>query len=146
MEKILKRSCENCTKCCEGFLSGEVNGKNFYPGNPCHFVVIGKGCSIYKDRPKDPCVSYQCAWRNDDFLPMWMKPNLINTIIDWRETDGGIKYLCAREAGEKMNSTVLTWLIEYCIINSINFLWYVDGGEHWIGTEEFLLDINKNKK
>ena len=44
--KTFQRNCNNCTKCCEGWLSGEVNGYSFYPGRPCHFMKCD-GCSIY---------------------------------------------------------------------------------------------------
>ncbi len=48
-ENLLKqRSCSDCTKCCEGSLSGEVFGKTFYSGKPCHFVKLNEGCSVYK--------------------------------------------------------------------------------------------------
>ena len=61
-----KRSCGSCTKCCEGWLSGEALGHKFYPGKPCHFIAIGKGCSVYAKRPQEPCVSYKCGWISNE--------------------------------------------------------------------------------
>ena len=33
------RTCGDCTKCCEGYMSGVVFGKPFYAGNPCHLLI-----------------------------------------------------------------------------------------------------------
>lgn len=131
----MKRECGTCTKCCEGWLAGEALGHSFYLGKPCHFVVIGKGCSVYAKRPKDPCVSYKCSWIKNDDIPMWMKPSEINAIIDER-VEKGISYLRISEAGSKLDSKVLTWLIQYALSKQINFVWQVDGGLNWIGSPE----------
>lgn len=131
-----KRQCGTCTKCCEGYLTGEALGHTFYRGKPCHFISIGKGCTVYAKRPKDPCQSYSCSWLKNKDIPEWMKPNEINAIISEKEIDG-IKYLEVVEAGEILNSKVLTWLFEYCMLNQINFKWKVDGSNHWIGSQEF---------
>lgn len=140
---MMSRSCEGCTKCCEGYLAGNVEGYSFYNGKPCHFVDIGKGCSIYAKRPKEPCVNYTCFWRSSEDLPIWMKPSDINAIVDKRTTPGGIKYISLHEAGSKLDSKVLTWLIEYALQNKLNFLWTIDGGRHYIGTPEFAEELNK---
>lgn len=141
----MKRECGTCTKCCEGWLTGEALGYKFYQGKPCHFVAIGKGCAVYAKRPKDPCVSYKCAWLTNDAIPEWMKPSEINTIIDER-IEEGIKYLSVNEAGSKLDSAVLTWIIEYALANQLNLLWTVNGGEHWIGSPEFNKFMIKSNK
>lgn len=132
----MKRECGTCTKCCEGWLVGEALGYKFYQGKPCHFISIGKGCSVYAKRPKDPCVTYKCTWLINENIPEWMKPSEINAIIDERINDG-IKYLSVSEAGSKLDSSVLTWIIEYALANQINLLWKVNNGSHWIGSPEF---------
>lgn len=131
------RSCGDCTKCCEGYLTGSAKEKTFFKGKPCHFIEIGKGCMIYKDRPKDPCKSYQCMWVAGTELPEWMKPNKINAIVDMQKTAKGLVYLRLNEAGSRLDSRVLTWLIEYVLSNQINFFWNVDGGSHWLGSPDF---------
>lgn len=136
------RTCDGCTKCCEGYLTGEAFGKTFYPGKPCHFATPGVGCAIYAKRPHDPCVTYQCAWRQDDTLPMWMKPSLIGSIIDQRTTTGGTPYLKVHEAGQRLDSAVLTWLIEYALGNGINLLWAIEGGTHYIGSPDFVAEMD----
>lgn len=132
-----KRTCGSCTKCCEGWLSGEALGHSFYPGKPCHFISIGKGCSVYSKRPKDPCVSFKCAWLIDENIPEWMKPNDINAILSGKEING-IPYLSLIEAGERLDSKVLSWVIQFTIKNKINFYWQIDGGVNYIGVPEFI--------
>lgn len=141
----MSRSCGDCTKCCEGYLSGSANGKTFYNGKPCHFLSIGKGCTIYAKRPKDPCQAYKCAWLIDDTLPEWFKPNEINAIVDYREIEG-IKYLNVVEAGETLRSNVLSWLIVYALSNNINIYWNVAGGSNWIGSTDFLKAMERRNK
>lgn len=142
----MTRSCDGCTKCCEGYLTGEAEGKTFYPGKPCHFVTIDKGCSIYTKRPKDPCVTYVCAWRSDDELPMWMKPSEVDAIVDKRVTTNGTRYLHVHEAGSSLSSRVLTWVIEYALATGTNLLWELDGGKHWVGSTEFAAEMMGAKK
>ena len=132
-----KRQCGTCTKCCEGWLTGQALGYNFYVGNPCHFISIGKGCTVYAKRPKDPCVQYKCAWLSDEAIPEWMKPDQINAIID-NTFVKGIPYMRVIEAGEKLDSRVLTWLIQYALKNKLNFYWEVLTNKNWLGSQEFL--------
>lgn len=141
----MSRQCGDCTKCCEGYLTGEAKGKSFYKGKPCHFVSIGKGCTIYANRPKDPCISYKCAWLTDEELPEWFKPNQINAIID-RRFIKDIPYINVIEAGETLQSNVLSWIILYAVNNNLNLCWRVDGSEHWIGNNEFLTVMKENKQ
>lgn len=139
----MKRDCGDCTKCCEGYLSGEVLGKTFFRSKPCHFVAIGQGCTVYAQRPKNPCVSYKCEWLTNLDIPEWMKPNLINTIIDKRKTPSGIEYINIVEAGAVLKAGVLSNLLLYALGNKLNIAWEVEGGKNWIGSEEFLEDMNK---
>lgn len=140
----MKRECGSCTKCCEGYLQGSAYGKPFFPGNPCHFLTIGKGCNIYAKRPKDPCISYTCEWLVNEEIPEWFKPDEINAIITKRKMqDSDIEFWDVTEAGETLQSKVLTWLIMYALKNGINLRWNVAGGMHWIGSSEFIESMNK---
>lgn len=140
----MTRECGDCTKCCEGYLTGEAKGKSFYQGKPCHFVAIGKGCTIYKDRPKNPCESYKCLWLVDEQLPEWFKPNEINAILDIRHIDN-IPFINVLEAGETLRSDVLSWLIANTINKGWNLRWEIGKGSHWIGSQEFLDAMEKTK-
>lgn len=139
----MNRKCGDCTKCCEGYLLGEAKGKSFYKGKPCHFVAIGKGCTIYRERPVNPCASYKCAWLTDENLPEWFKPNEINAIVDVR-TVNNIQFLNVVEAGEKLKVEVLSWLIVYALSNGLNLHWTIDGGPNYLGSKEFLDAMNGN--
>lgn len=135
----MSRECGTCTKCCEGYLTGVVYDKPFYPGRPCHFVSIGKSCTIYAKRPKDPCVSYRCQWLDNFELPEWLKPNQSNVIITERTFEGtDIKYLDVMEAGDKLDSSVLSWIIVHALSKKLNLRWYVSGAAHYFGDSEFL--------
>jgi len=139
----LDRECGTCTKCCEGHLNGTALGKNFFRSKPCHFVSIGQGCTVYEQRPENPCITYKCQWLVNSDIPEYMKPNLINTIIDKRKTKSGIEYLNVVEAGETLKAGVLSNLLLYALGNGLNLLWEVEGGKNWIGSEEFLKDMSK---
>lgn len=138
------RSCNECTKCCEGFLSGKALGYDFFVGKPCHFVDINKGCSVYKQRPISPCKSYKCFWLSNTDMPQWMKPSFVNAIVDMRNVDG-IEYMAINEAGSRLDSRVLSWAIEYCLSKQINLYWIVESYIHWIGTPDFNDAIIKNQ-
>ena len=131
----MTRECGSCTKCCEGFLPGTVNNIPFYKGRPCHFVSIGKGCSIYSERPTDPCKTYECKWLTDFSVPEWMAPELSNVILDHRETNG-IHYLQLHEAGI-IDARTISWFFGYGVSNNINISWFIEGGRHWFGSSEF---------
>lgn len=141
----MKRSCDGCTKCCEGYLVGEAEGHKFYPGMPCHFVKMGKGCAIYANRPKDPCVEYKCLWVQSDDIPEWAKPSEIKAIIDERKTDSGIGYLKVTEAGAILDSRLLSWVFEYALNKGLNLMWTVEGGFHYIGSTEFVQEMTTKK-
>lgn len=132
------RSCDGCTKCCEGHLSGKSYGIKFLHGNPCHFVSLGKGCSIYEDRPYKPCQTFKCAWLMDETreFPEWMKPSLSNVIIVPRHIDD-ILYMDVVEAGCKIDSSILNWLFMYTINKKHNLRVQVGSGYHNYGSKEF---------
>jgi hypothetical protein len=136
--KIRERSCGTCTKCCEGYLTGVAHGIPFFSGKPCHFVDMNSGCSIYEDRPDDPCNSFKCGWLTEPNFPEWLKPNLSNVIFTSNELDGHY-YIYAKEAGATMDAMVLSWAISYMANNKINFAWeYGRSDAGAIGSDEFL--------
>ncbi len=78
---IPTRSCGECNACCKVYFVPAV-GK--LDGNWCHHCVIGKGCSIYDQRPYE-CQRYRCMWlanlkMSDDF-----RPDRIGILIDIQE-------------------------------------------------------------
>ena len=135
-----KRECGDCTACCEGWLSGVVNDREFYPGMPCHFKGCN-GCSIYEDRPESPCKTYSCEWLKNDNVPEWMKPSKSGVIItakDWTHPDGSKQvFLEILEMGKKIDSTVLNWLFRTYLRTQVPMKIQIEGGYNWYGTNEF---------
>ena len=127
------RSCGECAKCCEGWLSGSVYGHPFYPGCPCFYLE--KTCSIYKDRPDTPCRSYRCGWLSEDIFPMWMKPSLVNIIIT-KEPDKD--YWVINQAGDRFDQRALDWLVKWAKSTSSNIEYRVNGEVKRTGSPEFV--------
>ena len=73
------KQCGSCTKCCEGWLAGNAYAHQFYPGVPCAY--LGNGCTIYKNRPENPCKKFVCEWLVDESIPAYMQPNVSGAII-----------------------------------------------------------------
>jgi hypothetical protein len=99
-------------------------------------LVSGK-CSIYGNHPDDPCKIFKCVWLVNDDIPGWMKPDNVNAILVWRKKDN-IDYLDLSEAGEKLRVEVLSWAIMFCLKNSYNLQYMIDGGVNRIGSKTFL--------
>lgn len=134
--EIPDRSCDGCTKCCEGWLHGEAYSHKFWRGRKCHYLC-NKKCSIYENRPPYPCRTFKCQWLINKNVPQWMKPDHVNAILVSRKNNG-FEYLEVNEAGEKLKSEVLSWAIMYALQHKINLLYMLDGGFNRIGSEEFL--------
>lgn len=128
---IPERQCGDCQACCEGWLHGNVHGELMYPGKPCHFIE-DKGCSIYNDRPENPCKSYKCLWLEDASVPGHFKPNLIGTILTRKKIED-IEFIEASEAGKKIDATLLTWLF----FSDKNFLYTINYNAYWWGSDQF---------
>jgi hypothetical protein len=131
------RNCDTCYKCCEGWLIGSAREHEFYPGKPCHFMKPGSGCSIYHNRPEEPCKSYHCEYIVNEDIPEWFRPDNINAIITKRKVDD-IEYLDVAEAGSRLDVRVLNWLMSYCFNNERNAVYKIDGGLNFIGTSQFI--------
>ena len=131
----MTRACDGCTKCCEGWLSGEAHGHAFFRGRPCFF--LNKGCSIYDTRPQEPCRSYKCAWLDDMQFPEWMKPDLANVIIN-KTKHNDIAFYTLVEAGSRLDVRVLSWMVQWALNNKQNLMYYIDSGVNRVGSPEFL--------
>jgi hypothetical protein len=132
--------------CCQGWLFGEAHGHIFFPGTPCHFSC-DKGCSVYPIRPDNPCKIYNCAWKVNAFLPEWFKPDISNVICSWRTWKEDETYLEVIECGKKIDSSILSWLfIKHLNGFLSNFTYKLDGGQYYVGSNEFLtfMGIKKN--
>jgi hypothetical protein len=140
------RSCQDCTKCCEGHLRADIklsDGRETWIGqeddgtpHPCAVLQLGVGCGAYKERPVNPCAIFKCDYLTDPTMPDTFKPSRSNAIFTTR-TIKGIEYTMLIEAGRKLDSEVLSWAIEKHLSEGTNFAWRVLGNIFWIGNEEF---------
>ena len=74
-----KRICGPCTACCEGWLHAKK--LDMRPGHPCGHLAKD-GCSIYPDRPEEPCVRFVCGWLQDaETYPDEMRPDRSGVIM-----------------------------------------------------------------
>jgi DNA-binding phage protein len=65
-----------------------------------------------------------------------MRPSDIDVIIDMRQI-GEHQYLSLKEAGNPMQSRVLSWFFQYVLKTGMNAVWEVNGGLSWVGNPEF---------
>jgi len=82
-----KRSCGDCTACCDAIAVEEINKPEF---TPCKHLC-GTGCAIYRSRPAQ-CRSYACSWKalwtpNDE---SW-RPDHLGVIFDIHERGMGVR-------------------------------------------------------
>jgi hypothetical protein len=142
-KKIL-RTCGECTACCEGYLEGWAYGHHFYLGRPCHFMKSG-GCSIYADRPKEPCVRFMCVWLAQDFLPVWFRPDKSNVIVTWASwgPKKDLPYLKVTERGTKIDSVVLNFIYMYHVETRMPITVQIDRGWNHYGPYEFVEEMKQ---
>ena len=131
------RECGTCTKCCEGWLKGNIKGHEMYPGKPCFFVEIGKGCKDYENRPQEPCKSFECGWITIDEMPEEFKPSMSGVIMSRYENNGN-PYMRINKAPNNPTEQYLSWAVVHAVSNKYNLLWAVDDKNWWIGNEDFL--------
>ena len=140
---VLGRSCEGCTKCCSGTLSAtiEIQSRStvheMKPGTPCVFVQIGKGCSVYDERPEEPCKTFRCQYLVDEMVPEEMKPSRSNIILTIEEVLPNVEYIIAHEAGGSLEGDNLKWVSSLYDNYAVNAAWKEDGVWHWQGDAIF---------
>ena len=135
------KECGTCTKCCEGWLKADIKGHKMYPGKPCFFIEIGKGCTIYKDRPEDPCKGFQCGWTEIQDMPEEFKPEVSGVIMHWKNDFNG--YWVLSKAPNNPTVDFLSWAIIFAKSNNNNILWYIDDKSWWLGDNEFCKQMAK---
>ena len=137
------KECGTCTKCCEGWLYADIKGHEMFPGRPCFFVEVGKGCTIYKDRPEDPCKTFLCAWKQIDEMPDEFKPEISGVIMQWKILEGNGCWIVSK-APDNPTAQYLSWATTYAISRKENILWYIDDKSWWLGNEEFCKQMSKS--
>lgn len=123
----MDRSCDGCTKCCDGHLTANIYGYEMGPGKPCHFVSK-KGCSIYEMRPYNPCKGFKCVWKRSYVVPLEFKPDVVGMIIIDNMLED-IPYSQIVPAGKEITLEVLDWAVSAVISGKMNHIVYQkDGG------------------
>lgn len=136
----MDRSCDNCTKCCEGHLTATIYGFPMYPGKPCHFMTK-TGCGIYSTRPIDPCKGFKCVWKREMKVPLEMKPDIINMIMIDKSVDD-ISYVYIVPAEEEITLDILDWAVRAVNDGHINNIVYEKNGKYRIISHDPIF-INK---
>lgn len=133
----MKRECGTCTKCCDGWLTADIYGHKMEPGKPCPFVGEHK-CTIYNNKRPQICSDFKCGWLKDDgtLFDEWMRPNNINVIFVHYKIEDVVWYKLA-EAGEKVNTLLLSYIIQIFTKNNVNLEYWINGAQFLIGTQKF---------
>ena len=127
------KSCGTCTRCCEGWFSADIKGHKMDLGKPCYFIEIGKGCTIYNDRPQDPCKNFLCGWMLIDEMPDEFKPENSGVIMHWRKEG----YWVLTKAPNNPSHNLLSWAIFYAKSKEQNIVWYTNDRGWWLGDDDF---------
>jgi hypothetical protein len=129
------RSCQGCTRCCEGWLSGRAHGHEFGPGRPCGW--LGKtGCVIYSSRPQDPCRSFECEWKINSLIPPELNPKHSKVIMLSKWVDQ-YRYIRMIECGQGIPSWVWEWAQKWHQETGTNFVAWSGTQPQIIGSQEF---------
>ena len=84
------RQCGECTACCDGWVTGVIEGHEMYPGTPCYFRG-DQCCTIYERRPKYPCRDFLCGWLQPGSpFPEEFRPDRLGVMMismKWRGRD-----------------------------------------------------------
>ena len=67
-----------------------------------------------------------------------MRPDMCNAILKKR-THEGVEFYELVEAGQKLDSAVLSWFIMWTLNNKKNLKYSISGGSNKIGSNEFLV-------
>ena len=131
-----KRECGTCTKCCEGWLSGNIRGYDMSPGKPCFFVEQGVGCKDYENRPTMPCKVFSCGWKEIIEMPEHFKPEKSGVILKW-SNEGDTKWIAIVKAPLEPSAEFLSWVISYATPFKFNLFWSIKDNNYWLGSYEF---------
>jgi hypothetical protein len=113
-----------------------------YPGKPCFFVTIGKGCNDYENRPDFPCKDFKCEWIVNDSMPEHLGPKDTNILIV-KDVVNDIKYSRAVVAGDKVDNQAIHWYIDYYRNNLENFWFELNRKNYVIGSEDFINETQR---
>lgn len=131
------RTCEGCTKCCEGWLLVKIGDQQLHPGNPCQFVDCGVGCTVYNDRPEQVCGAFECGWKDGDLVPEQFSPKETGQIVTVQTVES-MEYIQSVYAGKEIAPDFLSWLVTFAVARQLNVEWSVNGQPHMLGSQTFI--------
>ena len=130
------RQCGTCTRCCDGWVEGEIRGHRMARGQVCHFLEHG-ACTIYAERPQTPCRSFVCGWLMDgSALPEEFRPDRVGVIVvptRWRGAPAFILVCAGRDPDEGL----LDWMRTYAESARVPFFYEQRGERFGYGPPEF---------
>mgnify|MGYP003333950233 FL=1 len=120
------RDCGGCTRCCEGWLTGDAWGHQLRPGHACGWLGSG-GCLIYENRPHNPCKTFLCEWKRLPSIPEWLWPHKSRVIMVAR-THEQHEYIRLVECGAPIGQPIHAWAKEYSAQHGVNIVINLDDG------------------
>lgn len=117
--------CDGCIGCCDGTLSHRYvtqSGKQLYCDTDRACDYCGpSGCLGYEDRPTG-CDEFQCYWKQDQGLPMWLNPKECGFIILPYPKDGGNYFTIKETKSYDLNWPALVWVLNWANETKRNLL------------------------
>jgi hypothetical protein len=134
------RQCGECTACCDGWVTGIIEGHEMYPGNPCYFRG-DKCCTIYERRPKYPCRDFLCGWLQPGSpFPEEFRPDRLGVMVITMKWRGREAYML-RSAGRDPDAKLIAWMREMSVRTGRPFFYEENGERLGFGPLEFQLEM-----
>lgn len=139
-----KRECGDCTLCCDGLIPGESYGEKFGNYVPCFFVESGLGCTIYEDRPVNPCQKFKCQWLANPDIPEEYKPNKVGFVT----LKKGRSYYLLIPVENGASEEYVEWMKKYIEENNANlsYRFHLDDDPMFIGSERLKQTLAYSQK
>ena len=91
-------------------------------------VPVDERCSIYDERPEDPCRVFECGWKLNVTMPDWMRPDRSGAILIvgqlWVRPDGLRKVNLIAPAGRRVPPRTENLIRAFSQQTGLNFLCY----------------------
>ena len=135
-----KRECGDCNMCCK-WLIYVINNHVKHPGKPCFY--LGETCTVHEVRPQS-CRDYFCGYIQG-IVPEWMKPSLSNVLVNvekWGPENKNMLRII--ECGKKMDSEVLSWLLNFSRSSDTGIIYQLSGYNNYFGPDDFMEFFKSN--
>lgn len=130
------RECGSCTRCCEGYMYANIEGRELRPGKPCIFLKVNEGCGRYDTRPYYPCASFKCAWLENKKIPDEYSPLSSGVIISMGKVHE-YEYALLIAAPNDPTEEMIDWAEEFYGKQNISIVFKSGDKFDYRGLEEF---------